>query len=118
MSKKNINHGDELWKKGLAASPLAVQIELLVRPAAPAIKPILLDLEKRHGLILRLSWTGIIAEKDGDVIYEDGRYSRVAARGVEQCAEYRRRVFIFLRWCCTHYPTDLLMQNKGWIYGR
>lgn len=108
---------DQLWEAGRNATPVAVAIDRLVRPASVAIVPIFNDLERRHGLSISLSCTGVIVEKEGDVVYEKGSYSAVMAKGPAQCAQQRRYAYEFLRWCCTHYPTDLLTKNKGWIYG-
>lgn len=108
---------DELWQRGMAATPVAVAIDTLVRPTSNAIAPIINDLENRHGLSVQASYTGVRIQKNGETVYEQGSYAPVQAVGREQCSQYRRNIYLMLRWCCTHYPTDLLNQHKAWIYG-
>lgn len=108
---------DKLWEKGLNATPVAVAIDNLVRPVAISITPLFHDLERTYGMIIRWCHKGIVVELDGDIIYEKGRYEQVGAWGSLECANQRRHAYVFLRWCCTHYPTEKLNQNKAWIYG-
>ncbi|QJI52281.1 hypothetical protein [Cronobacter phage JC01] len=116
MSKVNVS--DEAWKLGAVPTKTAMAINTLVAPVSVAIAPLFNDLERRHGLKIRLSWTGVIAERDGDVVFEKGRYTPAKAVGHEQCAQQRAYAYMLLRWCCTHYPTELLQQHKGWLYGQ
>lgn len=118
MSKQPERLEEQLWRMGINARPAAVLIEELTRPTRVAVGAIFNDLTAKHALMINACWKGIVVEKDGDIVYEDGKYEKVAAVGEAQCSEYRRRTYIFLRWCCTHYPTDLLNQHKGWLYGR
>lgn len=118
MSKKQEKVEDQLWRMGINAKPAAVLIEELTRPVKISFQAIFIDLEKVHRLKIKACWQGIVVDRDGEIVYEDGRFAVVQAKGATQCAEYRRRLYIFLRWCCTHYPTDLLNQHKGWLYGR
>lgn len=118
MKKKPLSVEEQLWRKGINATPAAVLIDELTRPTTISIAPIFNDLEQRHGMNIRACWKGIVVERDGEIIYEDGKYERVGARTEDEKVAYRRRMYAFLRWCCTHYPTDLLKMHKGWIYGR
>lgn len=108
---------DKLWEHGINATPTAVAIDNLVRPVRIALAPIFNELEQKHGLSISISCTGVVAMLDGDVVYEKGKYVPVQAKGREQCAQYRAFAYGFLRWCSTHYPTNLIQVNKGWIYG-
>lgn len=117
MKKKPESVEEQMWRMGINATPAAVLIDELTRPTSIAVAPIFNDLEKRHGMNIRACWKGIVVERDGDVIYENGTYERIGATTEDQKIEYRRRMYIFLRWCYTHYPTDLLKMHKGWLYG-
>jgi len=118
MKKKVFDPNDAMWKRGINATPTAVAIEQLTRTLTVPIGKIFAELERQHGMSIRWCWQGIVVERDGDIIYEQGRYARVQAKGRLQCAEQRRYAYMFLRWCATHYPTDTIIQNKAWIYGR
>lgn len=118
MNKKNLRPADELWRRGINATEVAARIDNLVRPTSVAIAPILNDLEKRHGLSFKLSCTGFVIERGGDVLYEMGKYMPVGANTHEKKSEMLRYAFVMLRWCSVHFPTELLKQNKGWIYGQ
>lgn len=118
MTKKTETVEEQLWRLGINATPTAVLIEELTRPTSIAVAPIFNDLEQRHGMNIRACWKGIVVERDGDIIYQDGHYERAGADDEAKKVEYRRRMYVFLRWCYTHYPTDLLRMQKGWLYGR
>jgi hypothetical protein len=119
MNRKKIERVEEqLWRMGINATPSAVLVEQLTRPVTIAFAPIFNQLEQVHGINVKTCWKGVVLEKDGDIIYEDGKYETVAAMNESQRVTYRRRIYMMLRWCCTHYPTDLLNKHKAWIYGR
>lgn len=114
---KKIKPEDELWKNGLNATPIAVTIDALTRNMTIPIGKMFAELEQQHGMKISWCFMGIVVERDGDIIYEQGRYVKVAAKGREQCSEQRRYAYMFLRWCATHYPTETILKNKAWIYG-
>lgn len=108
---------DTLYEAGRNITPTALAIDDLIRPVSIAILPILRELENQHAMNIKFCWQGIIVERDGDIIYEKGKYLQVQAKGRIQCAAQRLVIWEFLRWCCTHYPTPLLEKHKAWIYG-
>ncbi len=67
------------------------------------------SIEKAHGLKILSSHTGfLVTNRRGEPVYVDGDYTPSKARGREQCAEYRLRMFKFLRWAMVHASTDAI----------
>lgn len=67
------------------------------------------SIEKEHGMKILSSHTGFkVTNRRGETVYTDGTYTPSKARGTEQCAQYRLRMFKFLRWAMVHASTDAM----------
>lgn len=115
--KKKFDPTEALYAAGRNITPTALAVDELVRPVQVALLPIFRELENLHAMSIKLCWKGVVIERDGDIIYEEGRYEVVAAKGPYERAQQQLVTWKFLRWCCTHYPTPLLEKHKAWIYG-
>lgn len=72
------------------------------------------SIERAHGMKIMASHTGVsVSNRRGELVYLDGMYTPSKARGKDQCAEYRLRMFKFLRWAMVHAPTAEMRAIEG-----